>query len=128
MVLTASAGREAKPHEELKDYFTYMKAHEDRLWIAPFRDATKYMRERMAAKTDTKQKDNEIVVTLTHSLDKDLYNYPLTLKTYLPDGWSKVRLVQGGDQLRHTMLHNEYGTYVQYDAVPNGEEISIASN
>ena len=43
-------GWEAKPHQELQEYFSYMKQHGDHLWIAPFRDATKYMRERMAAK------------------------------------------------------------------------------
>lgn len=121
-------GWEAKPHEELKDYFTYMKAHEDKLWIAPFRDATKYMRERMAAKTDTKQKDNEIVVTLNHSLDKDLYHYPLTLKTYLPEGWNEVKLTQGGRELEHTLQRDEHGSFLQYNAVPNGENISISSN
>src|SRR5688500_18381563 len=67
-------GWEAKPHEELQEYFEYMKEHEDRLWIAPFGDVTKYMRERMAANTDVQQSDDAIVVKVGHTLDKDLYD------------------------------------------------------
>lgn len=120
-------GWEAKPHEELKAYFTYMKAHEDKLWIAPFRDVTKYIREHMAAKVDTQRKGDDIVVSLDHSLEKDLYNYPLTLKTYLPDGWNEVKVSQGSQELQHTLLRDDAGAYVQYEAIPNEDDIAISS-
>ena len=49
-------GWEAKPHEELAEYFKYMKEREASLWIATFGDVTKYMRERMSAKVTVKGK------------------------------------------------------------------------
>ncbi|MGC1242414.1 MAG: polysaccharide deacetylase family protein [Chryseosolibacter sp.] len=121
-------GWEAKPHEELKAYFTYMKAHEDKLWIAPFRDVTKYIREHMAAKVNTQRKGDDIVVSLDHSLEKDLYDYPLTLKTYLPDGWNEVKVSQGSQELQHTLLRDDAGAYVQYEAIPNEDDIAISSH
>jgi len=120
-------GWEAKPHEELKEYFTYMKEKEDNLWIAPFRDVTKYIRERMAAKTDAKRNGDEIVVTVEHSLDKDLYNYPLTLKTYVPDGWKEVRIKQGSSSVQGETATDEGGNFVIYDARPNAENVTITN-
>jgi hypothetical protein len=120
-------GWEAKPHQELQEYFSYMKEHDDHLWIAPFRDATKYMRERMAANVNSREEDDTIQVTLEHSLDKGLYNYPLTLRTYVPDDWTEVRVSQGGKDLKAVKKSDDRGTFVMYDALPNGDNISIAS-
>lgn len=118
-------GWEAKPHQELREYFSYMKQHEDNLWIVPFRDATKYMRERMAAKVDTSEGDEEITIDLTHSLDKELYDYPLTLKTYLPADWSTVKIAQGAAGIEGVIGSDDKGTYVLYNAAPNRAKISI---
>ena len=120
-------GWEAKPHQELQEYFSYMKKHGDHLWIAPFRDVTKYLRERMAAKVDSREEDNAFVVTLEHSLDKSLYNYPLTLKTYVPEDWQQVRVTQGGREIKSVKQSDDRGSFVMYDVMPNGEAVSITS-
>ena len=120
-------GWEAKPHQELQEYFSYMKQHDDHLWIAPFRDVTKYMRERMAANVNSREEDDAFVVTLEHSLDKALYNYPLTLKTYVPEDWAEVRIIQGGKEIKSLKRSDDRGTFVLYDAMPNSEAISITS-
>lgn len=120
-------GWEAKPHEELKEYFSYMKEKEDNLWIAPFRDVTKYIRERMAAKTDAKRNGDAIAVTLEHSLDKNLYNYPLTLKTYVPEGWTEVTIKQGESEVQRKVTSDERGSFVVYEAKPNADGVSIRS-
>ena len=119
-------GWEAKPHEELQEYFTYMKKHEDNLWIAPFRDVTKYMRERMAAKVNVTENDDEIVVTLEHSLDNGLYDYPLTLKTYVPEAWTEVTVKQGDDEGQVSPATDEVGKYILYDAIPNSGDVMIS--
>jgi hypothetical protein len=120
-------GWEAKPHEELREYFEYMKEHEDKLWIAPFREVTKYIRERMAAKTDVHVKRDEIVVRVEHSLDKELYNYPLTLKTYLPHDWNQVKIKQGGSDVQGKVSADDQGSFVMYEAIPNGDNVVITS-
>ena len=121
-------GWEAKPHQELQEYFSYMKQHGEHLWIAPFRDATKYMRERMAAKVNSREEDDAILVTLEHSLDTALYNYPLTLKTYVPEDWKNVRISQGGKEIKSFRRSDDKGIFVMYEALPNGENISIESH
>jgi peptidoglycan/xylan/chitin deacetylase (PgdA/CDA1 family) len=120
-------GWEAKPHEQLKEYFQYMKAYEDKLWVAPFRDVTQYMRERMHAKTNVKSESDQIVVELKHDLDQALYHYPLTLKTYLPDDWKDVLVKQGDNETQLKSSTDERGAFVTYRAVPNAENIVITS-
>ena len=119
-------GWEAKPHEQLAEYFRFMKEREDRLWVATFRDVTKYMRERMSAKINVKEKGEKIVLSLDHPLDRNLYNIPLTLKTYVPAGWREVTIKQGEKAVRLNAMSDEKGSYVLYQAFPNAEAIVVS--
>ena len=120
-------GWEAKPHQEHKAYFTYMKEKEDKLWVATFGEVTKYMRERMNTSVNARLDGNRIFVDVNHTLDKDHYTLPLTLKTYVDAGWKKVHVSQGGESINVTPLKDNIGTYVLYPAVPNGPTIEIES-
>lgn len=120
-------GWEAKPHQELAEYFAYMKKNEAHLWIAPFRDVTKYMRERMAAKVNSREEEGGYLVTLNHTLDKELYDHPLTLKTYIPADWEQVNVVQGARAITWTMASDDRGKYILYEAMPNDEAVSITA-
>lgn len=118
-------GYEALPHELLDTYFTYLKAHENDLWIATFSDVAKYMRERMNAGVKFDQKKNVIVVDLRHSLDTKVYNVPLTLKTYVPKEWQRAILRQGKHREQVTIQEDNIGKFVLYKAMPNSASIEI---
>jgi peptidoglycan/xylan/chitin deacetylase (PgdA/CDA1 family) len=121
-------GWEALPHDLLREYYEYIVSHGDKLWITTFGNGAKYMRERMHAKVDAKEEGEKIVVDLTHSLDTSMYDLPLTLRTYVPSGWTKA-LVKHGDKTQTVdVAKNEKGTYVLYQLKPNGgvAEISVA--
>ncbi len=119
-------GWEAKPHQELEEYFRYMKEKEDKLWIATFRDVTKYMRERMNAKIVIKERGERIILTLDHVLDKEMYNLPLTLKTYVPADWKEVTVKQGENKVIVNAISDEQGSYVVYLARPNMEDLVLS--
>jgi peptidoglycan/xylan/chitin deacetylase (PgdA/CDA1 family) len=114
-----SLGWEPTPIPKLEEYFNYIKEREDKLWIVTFGDAAKYMREREHATVKTNEKDGKISVSLTHSLDKTMYDLPLTLKTYVPEKWSKVTVSQGTKTKTFDVQHDEKGHYVLYQAEPN---------
>jgi peptidoglycan/xylan/chitin deacetylase (PgdA/CDA1 family) len=114
-----SLGWEWTPIPKLEEYFNYIKNKEDKLWIVTFGDATKYMREREHATVKTNEKDGKISVSLTHSLDKTMYDLPLTLKTYVPDKWSKVTVSLGTNTKTVDVQYDEKGHYVLYQVVPN---------
>jgi peptidoglycan/xylan/chitin deacetylase (PgdA/CDA1 family) len=110
----------------LDDYFQYIKRH-DEIWVATFGDAARYMRERMAAKVKSDFSKNEIVVNLNHSLDKQQYDLPLTLKTYVPSPWKKVVVNQSNKQQRVQPQHDKAGMYILYQASPNAGAVTLSA-
>lgn len=121
-------GWESKTSEELSEYFNFLKQNQQKLWIATFRDVTKYMRERMNAGVEVKPIGKTLSVKLTHPLDRTMYNYPLTLKTYVPDSWASVDGTQDGEIINIRKLKDEKGDFVLYEAIPNGGEILLSSD
>lgn len=114
-----SLGWEPTPIPKLEEYFNYIKAREDKLWIVTFGDAAKYMREREHATVNTNEKDGKINVSLIHSLDKTMYDLPLTLKTYIPKKWSRVIVTQETNTQKPNIQHDDHGDYVLYQVQPN---------
>jgi peptidoglycan/xylan/chitin deacetylase (PgdA/CDA1 family) len=118
-----SLGWEWTPIPKLSDYFNYIKQHEDKLWIATFGDATKYMREREHATIKT----SDLTIELTHSLDPAFYDLPLTLKTYIPANWKTAVVTQGPTMQHPTIQHDETGSYILYQLKPNTVKATIHS-
>ena len=121
-----SLGYEALQSTLLDEYFQYIKSKDDKLWIATFGEVTKYMREREAAKVGNSQKNGKIVVTLTHSLDKTMYNIPLTVKTYISSTWKQASLKQGKHEQNAEIKQDNKGSYIQYQANPNECALTIS--
>ena len=113
-------GYEPVPAERLRAYFDYMKQRDNRLWVATFRDAAKYARERMASKVTTKISGEAIEVTVNHPLDPKLYNLPLTARTTVPAQWTAVQVRQGRAAARVPVLRDASTSYVLYKIAPNG--------
>ncbi|HBG24544.1 MAG: hypothetical protein A2X17_08260 [Bacteroidetes bacterium GWF2_41_61] len=127
-------GYEPKSSAELREFFSYIKSNENRVWVATFRDVVKYIRQRDASSVTQIMENLEredmstgkkIVVGLKHNLDKEIYNYPLTLKSYLPQGWSEVSVTQGGTTLNYKKSSDKGGNYIIYNVLPNKELITI---
>jgi len=118
-------GWEAMPEERYAAYFDYIKSKEDSLWVATFQDAYKYVRERMNAKVRSKSGSGEITVTLTHNLDRSIYNLPLTLRTSVPDTWQSAMVRQGEAKIEVKVKREGAMAFVQFRAMPNGAKIVI---
>jgi peptidoglycan/xylan/chitin deacetylase (PgdA/CDA1 family) len=121
-----SVGWEPKTGAELKEYFGYIKSLEERIWVATFQDVTKYIRERMHSRVTASTRGRIIEVDLRHDLPEDLYDLPLTLKTYVPAGWQSVEVKQGDLASRAAAARDERGRFVLYQAVPNFGLVTLA--
>lgn len=119
-------GWEALTSELLDEYFQYIKSKETDLWIATFADATKYLRERMNSNIKTFENGEKITINLSHSLDKTMYDIPLTLKTYVSSKWKEVQVKQGSENKRFRPQEDENGSFVLYQANPNAGDIEIS--
>jgi peptidoglycan/xylan/chitin deacetylase (PgdA/CDA1 family) len=119
-------GWEALPKAELEEYFSYIKARENNLWVATFGDVTRYMRERQSARVQSAVSGKAIKVNLSHPLNKAMYNVPLTLKTYVPSKWKTVKIKQGNKvQSVKVTSKGDTGAYVVYRADPNTTEVTL---
>ena len=118
-------GYQPVPAANLRAYFDYMTANEDRLWVATFRDAGKYARERMASKVATTQSGDVVEVTVTHSLDPKRYNLPLTARTSVPAQWTSVDFTQGKTTLTLPVRQEGGSSFVLYRIAPNGGTASL---
>ena len=106
--------------ENLRIYFDYIADRKTRLWVATYQDAAKYARERHASAVVAKAGDDRIEVTVTHSLDKKLYDLPLTVKTRLPGDWKLAHFRQGQDACWLPIHHEGDSNFVLYQIAPNG--------
>ncbi len=118
-------GYEALPHTLLRSYFEYIKSNEDKLWVATFGDVTKYMRERESENLSSQTDDRIIQVKLVNTLNSELYNVPLTLKTYIPAEWKFAFVYQGKYARTIKPLTDKNGSFVIYKALVNGRDIII---
>ncbi len=121
-----SIGWEAIPSELYDEYFKYIKSKEKDIWIATFADVTKYMRERKNSDIKSVGNSRKITVNISHSLDKAMYNIPLTLKTYVPSDWDEVQVKQGGNKKIILPLRDDKGSFVLYQAYPNSDDVEVS--
>ncbi len=121
-------GWEPLTGNQLREYFQYIKDHEDKLWVATFGDVVRYLRERQHASVHASFRDHKIEVNFTCSMDTIQYNLPLTLKTYIPLSWQKVLQKQGGGETHLLDIQSdEKGHFVLYQAKPNLSSIELSA-
>jgi peptidoglycan/xylan/chitin deacetylase (PgdA/CDA1 family) len=119
-------GWEPKTGAELSAYFRHIKSFGDTVWVATFRDAAKYMRERMHATVRVRPEGEGFEVTVSHDLPADLYDRPLTLKTAVPDDWPGAEVRQGRLSVRVSAGGTAGGRFVLYEAIPNCGPVTLA--
>lgn len=119
-------GWESVSSQLVDDYFAYIKSTGNDVWIATFGDVARYIKERMNAEVSYSQENGNINVTLVHSLDKKLYDLPLTLKTHVEPSWEEAKIVQGKSVANVEVLREGASTFVIYQAMPGEESITIS--
>jgi len=118
-------GWEAIEGDTLEAYFKYIKSNENEVWVATFKDVAKYVRERMNAEINSIKEGDKIIVDLKHSLDPELYDLPLTLKTYVPTNWENIKVKWREKDLLAYAGNDDGGKFVRYQAYANAEKIEV---
>jgi peptidoglycan/xylan/chitin deacetylase (PgdA/CDA1 family) len=118
-------GWESVRSQDIDEYFRYIKLKENDLWVGTYGDITRYIRERSKAELISTETKRKITVTFTHSLDKSLYDLPLTLKTIVHPEWTEVTVKQGNSKKRIKTQKEGKVTYVLYQALPNSGRVEI---
>ena len=113
-------------------WFAYIKEVRDRgdIWVTTASEATKYIRERQNSTASARLSGGKVTVKVDMAemtaddlpLDKSVFDYPLTLKVELPEGYSRVAYTAAGE-CRVADAFTEGGVnYALVDVVPDGRE------
>jgi hypothetical protein len=120
----------------LRNHYTYMaeKAKEGKVWNGLPSEIGKYIRQRNAAVIETEYDGGQITLrtrytnTLNATAKNRLkYDYPLTFRTVVPDGWTTVGVVQNGVETTVNAVRENDNTVVYFNAVPNGGDVLISA-
>lgn len=110
----------------IKSSLEYLKTNSEKYWVATFANVAGYIKERNAASvSEISNNEDSIVVNVTDNLDDSIYNYPITIRRPLPQGWSSVEVTQNGKSVESKIVEVNSTTYIMFDAVPDGGNISI---
>lgn len=111
--------------DQFLTYMDYLKNRSD-LWIAPFGNVIKYMKERAVAKLSVSAlADDQITLFLTDTLDDRIYDQPLTLRSEVPVNWPAVNIQQGSTLKIVTPVVEGIAWVAYYDAVPDKGLIAL---
>ncbi len=116
-------GWEPKTAKELEVYFSYINSLKEQIWVATFADVTKYIKERKSTKINSKIIGNSIKINISSNLDPNVYDVPITLKTYIPKNWKNISI--NNDYVIEEVSMDTLGTYITYSVLPSKSEIIL---
>lgn len=106
--------------EVLWAFFKQLAEKSDIVWTATLADVGAYVKERNNVQLDVRQEGDKLIVTPSLSLNKELFNMPLTLCIYGADGKTATAVTQDGKALtiiqktdRAIVEFNPYGGLIE---------------
>jgi len=119
------------PSDTLKASLEYLKANDSKFWVSTFGNQAKYMRERdcvSVKENSVSRKTISLSVSDTLS-NNEWYNYPLSFRHALPEGWKSAKVAQNGKIVSSLTVEVNSVKYIQFNAVPDvGEVVLKKSN
>jgi oligosaccharide reducing-end xylanase len=114
------------PSASLQASVNYTSTNQSKFWVETFGNVVRYIKERQTAYvTETASNYTSITVQVTNSLDNSIFNYPITLRRPLPDGWLGAVVTQNGQPITAQIVTLNSTNYVMVDVVPNGGDIVL---
>ena len=104
----------------------FFAKHRDDLWSGCIDDVAMYGQERDTATVKTTEATNtRITLALTTRMEPTLFDYPLTVKVRLQDGWKSVVARQEGKTIPAQMIQHEKGNFALVKIVPDRGSVVI---
>ncbi|MFZ4682624.1 MAG: polysaccharide deacetylase family protein [Terrimicrobiaceae bacterium] len=107
--------------------FHFVADNKDKLWIGRFGDISLYAQQRDTATLKvTENTASKIAFTLEDKMDDKTFDYPLTVKVCLPDGWKTVSATQDGKVAESKFVENGGKPYALVQAVPDRGPVALS--
>jgi oligosaccharide reducing-end xylanase len=112
--------------DTLRSSLKYLKANDDKFWVSTFGNVARYIKERDGVSVvETRAEKSQLTLTITDELQNDIFNYPLTIRRVLPEGWKSATVSQNGKPVKYSILELNSVRYIQFYAVPDDGKIVI---
>src|SRR3990172_9512937 len=96
------------------------------LWVGTFGAAVKYIQERSSATLSVLSSSNDqIVLSLTDTMDDAIYDQPLTIRSEVPSSWVTATVQQGSSTIEVNSTVEGTTTVIYYNAVPDRGLITL---
>lgn len=110
----------------MKDHLDYLDENRDKIWIETFGSVTRYIKERDAANIEVESStDDSIVISVTDDLPDSIFNYPLTIRRPVPEGWATIIVTQGDFDTEDSVVTQDGEEYVMFKAIPDSDNVVI---
>lgn len=111
--------------EALDRLAAHLEQHTE-IWAATFGDVLRYVQERKAAVVKVAQSDpNSLTVSMAWSLDKKIYDVPLTLKVKIPQTWKEASATGDGKTVTAKIVDQAQGHLVLIDVPAQTAEVRV---
>ena len=98
--------------------------YDNNVWGASLEQATMYVKEYESSNLDVKVVGDSIQVTLTDTLDNEIYDMGLTVKVTVPAKWERVA-IDGTDTVLNVSIDENGVRYVMLDIVPDSGAVTL---
>lgn len=117
-----SDGYSPTKSKDLDKSLSYLNDNDKKWWVDTYANVALYLRERNAGKVkELRLTSDSLVVKVYDSLPDSIYHFPLTIKSSLPEGWTDIKVEQGGKEVKSWIT----GSNMYYYAVPDAGEVVI---
>ena len=112
--------------DTLRRSLEYLDSNTETFWVGTFGNVVRYIRERNClAVHETGQIEDTIRVEVADTLDKAVYDQPVTIRRPLPQEWEYAVGLQNEMEINTTIVEVNSENYIQFDAVPDDGEILL---
>lgn len=111
----------------LNETLQYLDTHRSTFWVNNFLNVVKYIKERNnVSVSEISNTGDSITLSVTDILDDTIYNYPVTIRRPVPEGWGSADVNQNGSPVTSSIVLVNSIAYVMFDAVPDGGNVVIS--
>ena len=104
----------------------YLDENRDTYWVQTFLNVVRYIKERNdVSVTESASDERTITVQITDTLDNTIYNYPVTIRRPLPEGWPGANATQNGQPVPCSVVQVDSTAYVMFDVVPDACDVVL---
>jgi peptidoglycan/xylan/chitin deacetylase (PgdA/CDA1 family) len=116
--------------DTLKASLQYLKDNDKTFWVNTFGNVARYIKERdCLSVVEVSASADKISVNVTDTLsNNEIFNFPVTLRRPLPDGWISATATQNGEAISVKLVSVNSVKYIQFEAIPDGGSIVLSKS